>query len=172
MQPDQTQRSQAIQPELLRCLPTQGISYTPQQRWDAALAWSVTGSSEGAARLCQVPADTILYWSTHADWWPLFIREIRERQGQELDAKITGTLDKALNKIAEGLDNDKVTARDAAVTFAILYDKRALHRGQATSRVERVNLSDLKAQFAKVIEAEPSSNTTDHQTPSPLDSTS
>jgi len=122
--------------------------------------------------MCAVPGATIREWAADAEWWPLLLSAIRERQGIELDAKITGTLNKALDKIAQGLDNDKVTARDAAVTFAILYDKRALARGQATSRVERVNLSDLKAQFAKVIEAEPSSNNTDHQTPSPTDSTS
>ena len=160
-----------IQPELLRCLPTQGISYTPEQRWSAALAWSVTGSAEGASRVCGIDSGTILQW-INTDWWALLLQEIRERQGIELDAKITGTLNKALEKIAQGLDTDKVTARDAAVTFAILYDKRALARGQATSRVERVNLSDLKAQFAKVIEASPSSTITDHQTPYPSDSTS
>jgi hypothetical protein len=92
--------------------------------------------------------------------------------GDEFDAKLTGMIDKAIDKTMQALDNPNLSAREAAIVLAISYDKRALHRGQATSRVERVNLSDLRAQFAKVIEAQPISNNSDSQTPSPNNSTS
>ena len=160
-----------ILPELLRCLPTQGGStYTPEQRWNAVLAWSITGSAAKASRICGVDAGTISAWRANSDWWAIFLEEARRQQAQEFDAALTGMVEKSISVAMQALDNPNISARDAAVIMGIAYDKRALHRGQATSRVERVNLSDLKAQFAKVIEGEASSNNMKGQTPSPNES--
>lgn len=171
-QVNDAQQQPTITPELLRSLPTEtGYQYTPQQRWDAVLAWSISGNARKAEAICGVPAGTINYWAANADWWPLVLDRIHKLQGSELDAKFTGAIDKTINYIMQALDNTNISVRDAAVTLAILYDKRALSRGMATSRVERVNLTDLRNQFSQVIDAQPISNKVDSQTPSPVDST-
>lgn len=161
-----------ITPVLLRTMPLEGgHKYSPQQRWDAVLAWSISGNAVKAEVICGVPANTISYWAANSDWWPLVLDRIHRLQGTELDAKFTGAIDKTINYINQALENTNISVRDAAVTLAILYDKRALARGHATSRVERVNLSALRTQFAEVIEAQPISNKDEHQPPSPTDST-
>ena len=161
-----------ITPELLRCLPTQQGVYTPAQRWDACTAWAVSGNCAAASRLCGVPERTIQDWVDDAEWWPLLLSAVRARLGDEFDGRLTGMIDKSITVAMQALDNPNISAREAAIVLAIAYDKRALHRGHATSRVERVNLGELRTQFARVIDAQPVSNPGEGQTPSPTDSTS
>jgi hypothetical protein len=118
-----------------------------------------------------VPEQTIQGWVANSEWWPLLLNDVRLRLGEEFDGQLTGMIGKAIDKAMQALDNPNLSAKDAALVLAIAYDKRALHRGQATSRVERVNLNDLRAQFAKVIDAQPVSSNSDSQTPDPNDST-
>mgnify|MGYP001559698587 CR=1 FL=1 len=102
----------------------------------------------------------------------MLLQVARARLGDEFDGRLTGMIDKSITVAMQTLDNPDISAREAAIVLAIAYDKRALHRGQATSRVERVNLGELRAQFAKVIDAQPVSNPGEGQPPSPNDSTS
>ena len=75
----------------------------------------------------------------------MLLQVARARLGDEFDGRLTGMIDKSITVAMQALDNPDISAREAAIVLAIAYDKRALHRGQATSRVERVNLGELRA---------------------------
>ena len=143
-----------LQPELLRLLPAHTSRYTPLQRWNAVLAWTITGNAEAASKICGVDPAMIYWWRQKTSWWPAFYEHALRQQSAEFDAAMTGVINKSISVTMEALDNPKISARDAAVVMAIAYDKRALHRGQATSRVERVDLNKLRNDFAKVIDSE------------------
>lgn len=137
-------------------LPTQGThGYTPDQRMQAALAWVVSGTAAEASRICNIPATTISDW-THQPWWDGLVGEARRLKDVELDRKLSGVIDKAMQRLAERLDqNESINnIKDLAVVAAVAYDKRALMRGDPTSRVEKVSaeqrLERLTQKFREV----------------------
>lgn len=141
--------------------------WTPEQKMEAAVAYVCTGSAKAAATLCEVPRSTISSWVADAEWWPDAIGEARRRKQKELDGKLTGVIDSTLRQLQDRIANGdevvgrngevsrkKVGARDLAIIAGTMYDKRALLRGDPTSRSEStqggVALQDLQARFAEV----------------------
>ncbi len=131
----------------------------------ACAAYMVEGDSKRVSRLTGVPARTIRDW-TKQEWWNEIMEELRARYQELLDAKLTAIMDMAvsavLNRLENGdevLDRDSgtvtrrmVSAKEAAIIFAVFFDKRAMLRGQPTRRVESVNLDTLRAQFSAVVD--------------------
>jgi hypothetical protein len=69
----------------------------------------------------------------------------------QLDAELTGIISKATSEIVDRLENGdevldkngntrrkKLSSRDLTMVLAILFDKRALIRGDPTSRTEKI----------------------------------
>ena len=137
-------------------LPTQGThGYTPDQRMQAALAWVISGTAAEASRICNIPSSTISDW-THQSWWGSLVGEARRLKDEELDRKLSQVIDLSLKRLVERLEaNEQINnIKDLAVTSAVAYDKRALMRGDPTSRVEKVSteqrLERLTAKFREV----------------------
>lgn len=137
-------------------LPRQGAhGYTPEQRMQAALAWVVSGTAAEASRICGIPERTIADWA-HCSWWGALVAEARRLKDEELDRKLTQVIDLAMKRLVERLERDEQinNIKDLAVTSAVAYDKRALMRGDPTSRVEKVSteqrLERLTAKFREV----------------------
>lgn len=139
-------------------LPRRGThGHTPDERLQAALAWTITGTSQGASTICGIPASTIRDWSNQ-EYWPALVAEARQLKQEELDAALTSIVDKCTKLIAQRLDsamNDpdiEKGVRGLAITAAVAIDKRALLRGDPTSRTERVTVGErlerLRGEFA------------------------
>ena len=142
-------------------LPRQGThGHTPEDRLKAALAWVITGTTHGAADQCGFPRSTIQTW-TEQEWWEPLVMEARQLKQSELDAKLTNIIDKCAQRLTERLDSpegiSKAGIQQIATTLAISMDKRALMRGDPTSRTERVSANDrlakLKDEFAGLMQA-------------------
>jgi hypothetical protein len=150
---------------LIRDMPSH--RYTPSERLAAAVAWAVTGNAKEVERQTGVDAGAVGHWVREGpEWWLALLDRACALHSRELDAKLSGlvheSIDAALDRVRNGdtvvyqgeLIRKPISAKDAAVVMAIAYDKRALGRGQATSRTERVDLSALRSKFARVIEGE------------------
>lgn len=141
-------------------LPRQGTSggYTPEKRMQVALAWVVSGTNAEASRITGVPETTISGW-TRQPWWESLVAEARRLKDAELDRKLSQVIDKAMERLVERLDkNESINnIKDLAVVAAVAYDKRALMRGDPTSRVEKVSveqrLNRLTERFREVAAA-------------------
>lgn len=144
-------------------LPRQGThGHTPGERLQAALAWAVSGTSKAASDLCGIPASTIRDWAQQ-EYWPALVAEARQLKNDELDGKLTNILDLCTElltkRLRAALDDPDVARgiRDAAIVAGIAHDKRALLRGDPTSRTERVSANDrlakLKDEFAGLMQA-------------------
>lgn len=134
-------------------------------RMAACAAYLVEGDSKRVSRLTGVPARTIRDWTTQ-EWWGEAMEKLRVRYQERLDAKLTAIMDAALSAVLNQLEHGDevlnrdsgtvtrrmVSAKDAAIIFAVFFDKRALLRGQPTSRVERVNLDRLRARFNAIVD--------------------
>lgn len=134
--------------------------HSPDLRMQACATYLATGDSRQASRLTGIPDRTIRSWFDQ-DWWIKDTERLRAQFEKQLDAKLTAIIGKAMDVTLDRLENGdeligkdgapirrKVSGRDAAVIGGVAFDKRALIRGQPTSRVERVNLDELRRQFA------------------------
>ncbi len=131
-------------------------------RMAACAAYLVEGDSKRVSKLTGVPARTIREWTTQ-EWWSVATDKLRGQYLEWLDGKLTAIMDAALSAVLDRLEQGDevldpesgtmmrraVSAKDVAIVFAVFFDKRALLRGQLTSRVERVNLDELRAQFGR-----------------------
>ena len=131
-----------------------GKAWEMEVRLEAAIAYLITGNTEEAGRLCNVPGRTIRDWMK-TSWWEDVLIEARTIKQKELDALWTGLIHKSTSKLRERLDDGDpvmtktgeikylpVKAKDLAIITSIAVDKRALLRGQPTSRTEKVTIEE------------------------------
>lgn len=119
-----------------------------------------------------VPRDTIASWRNRSTWWKPLITQIRKAKQDELDSKLTKLIHSGIDALQDRFNDGEyvvtgsteegdpiihrvpVKARDLSMATSIMYDKRALSRGDPTSRVQRDPpeklLKDLAREFEKM----------------------
>lgn len=129
-----------------------GELWSEAKKLEAVTYFIVLGKATEVEKFTGIPSATISSWKKQ-EWWQEMTQQVRSEKNEELDAKLTGILDNALVSIVDRLEDgdtkyvpqhDKfvkvpLTARDLAMNFGILYDKRAMLRGEAIRRVEHVS---------------------------------
>jgi len=132
--------------------------YSPEQKIAAASAYLITGTSRQAQKYCGVRADIIRDWKTRSSWWPSVFAECKKKKQDELDAQFSQTVHIAMGQLNDRIINGDekigrdgsvirlgIGGKDLATIVGILYDKRALLRGDPTSRVENNKGKDAMA---------------------------
>lgn len=132
----------------------------------AGKLYLVLGTMKGVADELGVGVTTVRNWA-QKDWWPVLLEELRYLKNIELDGQYTNILSKALKAVVERLEKGdevvvgkeikrkKVSARDAALISAIMFDKRQLMRGDPT-QIQQQNfnvderLGSLMETFEKI----------------------
>lgn len=151
-------------------------SHSPKEYWPdeakemAVAHYALTGSLSRVSDITSVPLRTLKNWRTE-QWWQDMLDRVRIEGDEELDAKFTGIIDKAMEQINDRLQNGDfiydtkkgelvrkpIGTRDAATVTSLMIDKRQLLRGAPTSRTERVSTNDtlnaLAEQFMKFAKA-------------------
>lgn len=136
--------------------------YSDAKKMEVACTFAVSGNSARVAEITKVPEGTIRAWK-QTEWWHEIMSRIHQEQNEELDAKLTKLVDKAVEHINDRLDNgdyiynakaDKlirkpVNVKDMAIVTAITLDKRQLLRGEPTSRVEKVSENEKLVRLAE-----------------------
>ena len=140
----------------------------PKERLELVMAYLTTGNLKQAAKITGLDYAKVRKWKETANWWNGAVQECQTRLQEELDAALTGIIHKATAEIEDRIvngdhvysaKNDKiirvpVPAKSLAVTMAVVFDKRQLLRGEATSRVEKVSeeekLNRLQKQFEQM----------------------
>jgi hypothetical protein len=120
---------------------TAGSYYSDEQRREAVAHYVLLGNWRKVAEATGIPQRTLHDWSTQP-WYGTLLAEVRAEKGTELEAAYTRILDKAtaqlLDRVEHGdyvitngtLVRRPVSARDLALVAGIIYDKRALARGE------------------------------------------
>lgn len=141
--------------------------YTADQKVSAVMAFITTGSSRKASKVCGINETVIRDWKTRSSWWPEVYAECKKKKQEELDGAITDIIHRSVGHLLDRLEEGDtkidrngrphqapLSGRDVAWIMAVLFDKRQLIRGEATSRSEKVSeddrLSKLQAQFEKM----------------------
>jgi len=130
----------------------------------AGKLYLVYGNYNAVANELGVSRTAVRNWA-NKDWWPILLEEIKYLKNIELDSKYTHALEKSMSELMDRLENGdevvdlktgkkhrkKVTARDSALISAIMYDKRALLRGDPTQIQENnFNLDDRMGQLQEM----------------------
>ena len=160
--------------ELMLEISTLCRNYTPQQRIQAATVWTVTGNCAEVERQTGIPYHTVWFWKTKSIWWKELVRQVRKAKQEELDGMLTGIIISGAEQLKERIEhgNHRVHIGDegqrtdyrvplssselAKDALGIPFDKRALLRGDPTSRTERGTNEETTAlltQLAKNFES-------------------
>ena len=148
------------------------VKYTPDQRVQAVAAWIITGSSRKVEQYTGIPANTVRWWMRASSWWPVVRDKLRAVYQDSLDSKLTNIIHKSTDQLEDRIDNgnyerDRKTgnmvrvpldAKELALAgLAIPMDKRALMRGDPTSRSAKSgagvleDLTKLAMAFATIV---------------------
>ncbi len=137
--------------------------YPKETKIKACSLFLSCGSVRKVAEQLGIGANLVDAWKKQAPWWNELTQAIRREKQQELDALLTSTIHKAIGDLTDRLENGDykldmrtgerhrvpVNAKDLAVISAIVYDKRALLRGEATQirQDNRTSLQMLEDKF-------------------------
>ena len=142
--------------------------YSAEQKIQAAGAYLVTGTCKASAKICGISHQTISSWKNKSEWWPSVISKLKKDKQDELDAIMTGLIETLSVAMADRIDNGdeyfdsrtgslyrrKMSGKDVVTSLAILYDKRAMLRGDPTSITQKISSGDqmklLKDEFTKI----------------------
>jgi len=145
---------------------SQGSKYTDDIRRAGIGIYVVTGTCTATAKQLNIPDRTVQDWSKK-EWWLNTIAVVRAEKQDELDAQITGYIEKAFKSVDDRLTNGDpyinsktgeiglkpVSCRDSAMVGGIMYDKRALIRNMPTSisaSTDSHKLLKLQAKFEEL----------------------
>jgi hypothetical protein len=140
--------------ELLRLVQDHRSPYSVEERVKVAALYSIHGNMKKVSALTGISYNTLKEWKS-TEWWQLAMREARDSQQDQFDIELTKAIHNAVNEIADRVkDGDWVKdkdgtksrmpmkGRDIAITLGVLYDKRALVRGDAPSQLAHSSHSD------------------------------
>jgi hypothetical protein len=141
-------------------------TYDPEERYKACLYYFVYQSWGRVAKKLDIPVATIRVWSK-TEWWHEYTNQLKSKYQSKLDSRFTYILDRMTAEIMDRLEkgdykfdtktgrNVRVppTLRDLSTALGTIHDKRAMVRGEPTSRSEKVDkgkrLQKLQEQFEK-----------------------
>ena len=136
-------------------LASHGSKYTDVTRRKAIGVYVVTGNFTATGKQLNIPERTINDWAKQ-DWWLKEITRVREEKQDELDAQITGYIEKAFKNVDNRLDHGDayikkdgeigfkpVSCRDSAMVGGIMFDKRALIRNMPNNITASTDSSKL-----------------------------
>ena len=120
--------------------------YSQDQKTDAATLYCVYGDLNEVCRFTDVPVNILRMWKEEP-WWIEVQKQVFVEQNDRLSARISGVLDKAIDQIADRLDNGDTTynpktgevtrkpveAKVLASLFDTLSHQRRVTRGEPTA---------------------------------------
>lgn len=139
--------------------------YTEDERIKVCSVYVMTGNAAETSRITGVPHDRIRHWKLEP-WWNEVVSRIKFDNDDELDAKFTKVVNKAVDQVTERIEkgdyvydsrNQQVirkpmSGRDLAVTTAMFVDKRTLLRGKKKVGEESATVNDRLKRLAEEFE--------------------
>lgn len=140
--------------------------YSVEEKVHAVMSYITTGDMKEVGKLTGIDAGTLHRWKNKSRWWPDLYKKCKDQKQEELDAKFTELVDLAVSGVKDRIINgdsvyDSKTGctvkvpmkgRELATVMGQMFDKRALIRGDATSRTVQVSTSEHLKQLQESFE--------------------
>lgn len=153
-----------------------GDHWSEAKRMECAMHYIVLGSATKVQSFTGVPSATIAKWRQRP-WWEDMVRQIRDQHNDELDAKMTGIMNTALESLIERLEEGDtkfdtktgdfyklpIGGKDVGVILSIIHEKRSQLRATPNSlsndmttdqRLDKLGKAFLKFAAAEEIEGQ------------------
>lgn len=143
--------------------------FSAEEKMAAVMAYLITGgNSSKAVELAAIPKLTpaaVRQWKSRAKWWDAAEQHAKSLLQTDLDYAYTRMLHRTEQEIFRRVEQgdtvlDKngkpvqkpISAKDLMYIHGIIHDKRAMIRGEPTSRTEKVNPMEVVQELAKVLQ--------------------
>jgi hypothetical protein len=150
--------------KIIKSSPNKDSDWTKDDVIKYAKCYLVHGNMRKAAEEVKLGQHVVRRWMAK-DWFPILLEEIKYMKNIALDGQYTRLVNKALQAVADRLENGdevvvgkelvrrKVSARDAALISAIMFDKRQILRGDPTQiQQNNFNIDDRLADLTTAFE--------------------
>lgn len=157
--------------------------YTVNEKVGAVGHFMHTGNMVQTAKATGIPRKTLDTWKNHSCWWEDTLEKCRKFKNDELDAELSDVIHKTSQEIIKRVQDGNpvkvkrikymakdekgnvcevvedvfeerpMNAKDLSVVLGITYDKRALMRGEATSRADNLGQGTGQASLDQVLDA-------------------
>lgn len=153
----------SVEERVFDILKETGIKYPYEKVLLFFRYYTQTGNTKRSSEEADVNLDTARYWITTA-YGDKIVRILKVEQNKVLDTRMTGLIETTIEAIEERLAHGDWNTRGDRVPVQLdkllkalttLYDKRALIRGEPTSRVERVTTQERLNRLSKRFEQLP-----------------
>lgn len=142
-----------------------------QTKIKAAVSYLLCGSATKAAKAAGVSKPTILDWKNNSEWWPYLLSHLKEKHDEDLEARTTNILTKALDEVEDRIEHGDqimnyktgemehkpISGKELTIIFGTLYDKRQLMRREPTQIADNTSedqrLRHLAEEFIKFTQA-------------------
>ena len=137
-----------------------GSKYSDEDRRRAVVEYFVTGNMAKVSKNMDIPETTLSGWRKY-DWWDEALAEVRSEKEEEIDANLTNLVTSAFEQAQDRIDNGDfrlvktkkaikhedgslevsedyelkrvpMGGKDLVISGGVGFDKRRLHRNQAT----------------------------------------
>ena len=156
---EEAERAKLESKELYNALARHSSSYTTDDRISAAMAYVTEGNLKAVERVTNISYNTLKLWKD-LEWWPIALDFCHRRKDKELEGKLTRIINDSVNEISDRVrngdwsvqkDGNKVRvpmkARDLAVITNLIYDKRAMLRGESPALLQKTSQEDKLKQL-------------------------
>ena len=98
----------------IEIIPTGNGTYTPHQKYEAAMLYTGCGNLKKVERVTKIPYETLKMW-TRTNWWPEVCSMCSEVLTHNFSGKLNSIVDKSLAALEERLEQgDMVLTRDGS----------------------------------------------------------
>ena len=162
---DEKSRPGSLDIDILDVHDRMGGKYTPEEKLNACAVFLVVGSIKKTALYTGIPRKTITDWKLKSTWWPDVLDQLKKQYNEELESKLSVTIDKIMGHLTDRLDNGDtyiirgkehkipVLARNLSSMARNFFEMRALIRGDPTSRTESTSSEKKLDAIAKRLES-------------------
>ena len=141
--------------------------YKPRDKIKAVAYYMVYGSCAEVERKTNIKASTVRRWKFEAPWWQPALAWLRRQKQDELDSELTNVIHESVAEIRDRVQNGEqhlvkgeivtvpMKGKDLAYISSILFDKRALIRGDITKISSQTvsNLEQIKQELNKHVKS-------------------
>ncbi len=137
-------------------------TWSDKKRIEACTAYLALGNASFVEIATGVPSGTVRQWKTQP-WWKELVSQIQSEADQEVDAKLSGLVQKTLTLVNDRIENGDfmwdsknsefvrkpVSLKDGWKVTTEMLDKRWLIRDRPDTKVDTEAVSDILVKLAK-----------------------
>ena len=145
--------------DLYNALARHKSDYTIEDRLSVVMSFITEGNLKAVSRATGMSYNTIKVWK-ESEWWPIALQYCHKRKDKELETKLSKIIHDSVSEISDRVKNGDwailkdgtkkrvpLKVRDLAIVTNMVYDKRAMLRGDSPALANKTSQEDKLKQL-------------------------